>query len=91
MILVDYLLGGDPFLPGFDGNGNTVLIRTAYKNNVFFLQPQVPGINICRDVNTCQVSDVNRSVGIWQGRCNEMAFGILHFCKQSLVMGVKKH
>ena len=81
VVLVNYLLGRDSFLPGFDGNGYAVFIGTANKNNVFSLQPKVPGINICRDVNTCKMSYMNGSIGIRKGSGNKVAFSLLHFCK----------
>ena len=87
VVLVNYLLGRDSFLPGFDGNGYAVFIGTANKNNVFSLQPQVPGINICRNVNTCKMPDMDRSVGIWQGGCNEVAFEFFHFVIDRLGQG----
>jgi hypothetical protein len=84
VIMVYDLLGSDPFLPGLDGDGNAVFIGTADKNNVFSLAPQVTGINVCRNVNACQVPYMHRSVGIWQGGCNEMSAGLFHICERTL-------
>ena len=87
VVLVNDLLGRYSFLPGFYGDRYAVFIGAANKNNVFSLQPQIPGINICRNVNTCQVPDMDRSVGIWQGGCNEVAFEFIHFVIDRLGQG----
>ena len=64
MIAVYYLLYGDTFLLGTDGYWYTMLVATADENNVLLLETEIANIDIGWHVNTCQVTDMNTTVGI---------------------------
>jgi hypothetical protein len=56
-----------------------MLITSTNKNNIPFLGPEITGINICRDIGTCQVTDMFQSVGIRECRGNKVSLGeIVH-------------
>jgi hypothetical protein len=78
MILIDDLLRGYPFLPCLNGNGDTVFVRSADEYNVLSFQPQVAGINVRRHIDTGQVSDMHRAIGIGKSGSNEISFVIFH-------------
>ena len=67
MIAVDDILWRDAFLACADGDGHAMFVRTADKEYVFFLQTKITYINVCRDINTGQVTDMHRPVGIGEG------------------------
>ena len=77
MIAIYYLLYGDTFLLGTDGYWYTMLVATADENNVLLLETEIANIDIGWHVNTCQVTDMNTTVGIRQCCGNGGTFEIL--------------
>jgi len=59
-------LRADSFLFCFECNGHTVLVGAPDEQDVLSFESEITNINVCRDVNAGQVSDVNRPVGIGQ-------------------------
>ena len=78
MILVDDLLRGNTFLPGLDGDRDTMFIRPADINDILSLQPHVPCKDISRYVNTGQVAYVYGPVGVGKRRRNKVPFEPFH-------------
>ena len=66
MIAVYHILWGDALLAGTNGDGYTMLIRTTDEHNVLLLQTEVTNVDISRDIDTCQVTDVYTTVSIGQ-------------------------
>jgi hypothetical protein len=64
VIFVHNILGGTTLLSRLNGDGNTMLIGTAYKESLSAAHSEVPYIYICRNINTCKMTDMNGSVGI---------------------------
>src|SRR5690606_27797139 len=64
MIPVNYLLWRNPLFHCSDGNGYSVLIAASYKQDVPFPCSLVTYINVCRDITSCKVSDMNGIVCI---------------------------
>ena len=58
MVTIHYVLRGYPFFLCFNGNGHTMFIRSADKNNLFSFMTQITYINIRRDINTGQMTDI---------------------------------
>ena len=79
VVTIDYVLRGDAFLTGTDGNGHTVLIASADEHHVLLLQSQVAHINVGRYIDTGQVADMNTSVGVGQCRRYRKSLVILLF------------
>ena len=73
MILIHHLLWSYLLITGFNGYGNSVFIRSAYEEHICPFQPEIPYINVGRNINTCQVPNMNRPVGIGQRRGDEDA------------------
>ncbi len=68
MITVNDLLRSDALLAGTLGYGHTVLVATTHKHHIHALQAQVAHIDVGRHIHSCQVTDVDRAVGIGQCR-----------------------
>lgn len=62
-----------------------MFVGAADRNNVFALHPEVPGINVGRNINASKMSDMQRSVGIWQGGGYQVSFKLLHDIDNELI------
>ena len=89
-ITVHDLLRRHPFLAGLDGDGHAVFVASADRNHVAAPEPQVTGINVRRYVNSRQMADMHRTVGIGKSRGNEITleffchknrYSITNFCQ----------
>ena len=90
MVTIHDLLRGHPLLAGLYGDGHAVLVRSADRNHVAALQPQVTRVNIRRYINSRQMADMHRAVCIGESRCNEVTlelfchieiYSITNFCQ----------
>ena len=83
MITVYHVLRRDTLLLGPDGDGHAMLVGTADEKHVFLLQTKVTHVNVRRNIHPCQMTDVHRTVGVWQsrrdGRSLEILFHFLYF------------
>ena len=68
VIAIDDLLYGDAFLAGTDGDGYTMFVGAANEENFFALETKVADVDVGRNIYSCKVTDMNRSVGVRQGR-----------------------
>ena len=66
MITVYHVLRRDALLLGPDGDGHAMLVRTADEKHVLLLQTEVTHVNVRRDIHPCQMTDMHRTVGVWQ-------------------------
>ena len=81
MITVYHVLWSDAFFLGTDSDRYPVFIGAANEEYVFLLQAEVTYINVGRDLNACQVTDVYRTIGIRKRRGNGGSFEVLfHIC-----------
>ena len=71
VVAVDYLLHGATFFACTDGHGHTVLIGTADEEDFLLAQAEIAHIDVGRNVNTSQVTDVYTAVGIGKGGSDE--------------------
>ena len=71
------------------GNGHPMFVAAANESHLFALHSEVTGINIGRYVNSGQVANVNRSVGIRQRGRNQGAFVITHLKYSAKKLGDK--
>ena len=74
MVAVYDVLRRAAFLLGADGDGHAVLVASADEDDVLLLQAQVAHVDVGGDVDAGQVSDVDGTVGIGQGRCHGGTF-----------------
>ena len=66
VIAVHHILHGAPLLLGTDGHGHSMFVASTHKQNVTSFQTQVTCIYVGWHIHTSQVSDVYRTIGIWQ-------------------------
>ncbi len=79
MIAVDHFLRGNAFFAGFDSDRHAVLIRSADEKDFLAFRPEITHINIGRDIDSCQVPDMDGAVGIGQGRSYRSPFPFFSF------------
>ena len=77
-VKVDYILRGAALLTGLDRDGHAVFIASAHEQDVLAAHAKIADIDVGRDIDACEVSDMHGAVGIGQGRCHECSFVILH-------------
>ena len=77
VITVHDVLRGHPFGLRLNRDRHAMLVATADHDHIFAFQPQIPGINICRDIYSRQVTYMHRAVGIRQSGGNQCTFEIL--------------
>ena len=78
MVFVHDILGRAALLAGLNGDGHPVLIRAAHEKHVPAAHSQIPDVDVSGNVDSRQVSDVNRSVGIRQSGRNKITLKFLH-------------
>ena len=64
MITVNNILRSHSLFLSLDGNGHSMLIRTTDKYYFFSFLPQIAHLNIGRNINTGQMTDMHRPVSI---------------------------
>ena len=79
MIAIYYLLYGDTFLLGTDGDRQAVLIATADEDNVLLLEAELAILDIGWHIDTCQVTDMHTTVGVRQSSRHGGTFKVLLF------------
>ena len=67
VIAVNYVLWAAALLACLDGDRHSVLIGAADEQHLASAQTQIAHIDVGRDIHSCQVADVDRPVGVWQG------------------------
>ena len=77
MVTIYNILRTEPFFFCFESNGNTVFVGTSDKQYFLSFESEVANINVCRNVNAGQMSDVNRPVGIGQSCSDGGPFELL--------------
>ena len=90
VVTVHDLLRRHSLLAGLDGDGHAMFVASADRNHVAAPEPQVTGINVRRYVNSRQMADMHRPVGIGKSRGNEITleffchknrYSITNFCQ----------
>ena len=77
MVAVNYLLNGDAFLAGTNGDGYTVFVRTANEEHITTFQSEIAHINVGWYIHTSQVANMDGTVGIGQCRSDGCPFKML--------------
>lgn len=71
VVAVNHLLWCAALLAGAYGDGHAMLVATADKQHVTFLQAQVAHINVGRHIHPGQMADVHTAISVWQGGGNQ--------------------
>ena len=82
MVAVDDVLRRHALGFCFYGDGHPVLVTAADKGDVAAVQAQETRVNVCRDVNSGKVSDVDWPVGI--GQCGSYKGAFVFFFHRSI-------
>ena len=82
VVAIHNVLRSNAFLTGFDGDRHTMFVASADHDDVATLSTEIACIDVGRDVNTCEVADMDGSVSIRESRRYESAFEILFHCSQ---------
>ena len=67
VVTVHHILHSASLLLRTNRHGHTMLIATTHKHHLTSLQSQVSHIDVGWHIHTCQVTNMHRSVGVWQG------------------------
>ena len=94
VVAIYHLLSRDTLLTRANSNRYTMLVATAYKEDILALETNVADIDVSWYIHTRQVSDMHRTIGIRKGcgykcslkRHNDLLFDYLQFI-YDLVMG----
>jgi hypothetical protein len=86
VIAIYNILDGDSLLAGTDGNRHAMFVRTSNEKDGTLLEAQIADIDVGWYINTCQVSDMYRTIGIGESSCYERAFELI-FCHRYFFMG----
>ena len=78
MILVDDLLRAYLFFQCPDRDLYTVFVAAANKFDVSFLRSLIANINVSRNIDAGQMTDVNRPVGIGASSSDQVSFKLIH-------------
>ena len=76
VITVNHLLSGNTFFTCANGDRHSVFVATAYVQHFLPLQTQVSCIDVSGNIYASQVTDMHRTVGVRQCRCDKCAFVI---------------
>ena len=68
VVTIDNLLYGDAFLACTDGDRYAVFVGTTDKQNILTFEAKVADVDVSRYIYTCEVTDMDGAVGVWQGR-----------------------
>ena len=78
VVAVDDLLGRDPLLARLDRDRHAVLVAAADRQHVAPAAAQIARVDVGRDVDPRQMTDMHRPVGIGERRRHQIAFEL--FC-----------
>ena len=73
VIAVDDILGSDTLGTRFYRDRHTVLVAAAYEGDFASVETEIAGIYIGGDIDTGEMADMDRSVGIGKSRSDECA------------------
>lgn len=81
MVAVDDILGCDTLFFCFNGDRHPMLVGSTDHNHVLALKAQEAGVNVGGDVNTGEVTDVHRAVGVGESSSDKSAFKLIHILR----------
>ena len=81
VVLVNDLLRAYAFFFGADRDGCAMLIGTAYPEHVAPHEPQVAHVDICGQVRSGQMAEVQGTIGIRQGRSDHIFLSHVRFLR----------
>src|SRR5690625_7445811 len=74
MIFIYYLIRRHTSVSCFDRNRSTIFIRSTYIQHIFTHQPQKSNIRISRQIGSCQMPQMQGTIGIRQRRGYHISF-----------------
>lgn len=73
VVAVNHLLGCDAFFASAESHGDSMLIAASYHHYILSPQAQEASVDVGGDIDSGEVTDVDRSVGIGEGSGDEGA------------------
>jgi hypothetical protein len=64
MVTIDNNLRLYAFLSSTEHDGHTMLVGPANVDNIATFEPEIPDKNVRRQIDTCNVPNVNRPIGV---------------------------
>lgn len=77
VVLVNDFLRRTSQILGLESDRNAMLVASANEKHVFSLEAEITHIDVCRNINSGEMADVNASVGVWKRGGNEMSLEFL--------------
>ena len=77
VIAVHHILWSTSFFLGADGDWHTVLVATTDEQYALAFQAKIACIDVGRHIHACEVSDVDRTVGVGESRCDKRSLEFL--------------
>ena len=77
MVAVYDILGGDALFAGADGDGHSMLVAASDHLDILAAQAKETGVDVGRDINSGEVADVYRAVGVGEGSGDKSPFEVL--------------
>ena len=87
MVFIHDFLRRNTLLSCFDGNGDPVFIRSPDEDHIFVVHSQETHVNIGGHIDSGQVSDMKRSVGVRECRGDRIALVTLFSCFHNCSLG----
>ena len=84
MVAVHHILRRNPFFLRAERDGHPMLVRPANHQNLFAFQAEIAGVNIRRDVNPREMSDMHRPVRVGQCCRYQCSFKMLFHASESV-------
>ena len=84
MVTVHHILRRNPFFLRAERDGHPMLVRPANHQNLFAFQAEIAGVNIRRDVNPREMSDMHRPVRVGQCCRYQCSFKMLFHASESV-------
>ena len=78
VVLIYHILRGYALVACLDGDGHTVLVRATNPDYISATQTQITHINIGGNIYARQVTNMYRTIGVWERRSHQISLIIFH-------------
>ena len=86
MIAVHHILWSNTFFLCTNGDRYSVFVRASDEKNIFFFQAEIAHVDISRNIYTCQMTNMYRTVCVGQSGCDGGSFEFIFHCMMSFLL-----